>query len=104
MYQIFVYVPEGSVEKLKQNLFDLGVGKFGEYSHCVWQTLGQGQFKPLANSSATIGDINKITQVKEYKLEFYCSSEINLEKVILVLKQTHPYETPAYGVIKLENF
>jgi hypothetical protein len=88
---------------LKDTLFNIGVGKFGKYSHCVWQTDEEGQFKPLSESSPVIGNINQISKVKEIKLEFYCDGSVEISKIISTLKSVHPYETPAYGVVKLEQ-
>ena len=51
MYKISVYVPENSVEKVKQALFDAGAGRIGNYDSCCWQTAGIGQFRPLENSN-----------------------------------------------------
>ena len=101
-YQISFYVPDTHCEKVKQSMFDKGAGKMGNYDSCAWQTLGQGQFKPLKGSTPFLGSKNKIDTVKEIKVEMICSAE-HLETVIQALKSSHPYEVPAYSVIQLES-
>ena len=47
MYKLNYYVPVAAKEETKQALFDMGVGMFDNYEYCSWETLGQGQFKPV---------------------------------------------------------
>ena len=102
MYKICVYVPEKSVEKVKQALFDAGAGKIGHYDCCCWQTAGTGQFRPLENSNPAIGSLGEVEQVNEVKIELVCEGDI-VNPVIQAMKQSHPYEEPAYDVCKLED-
>ena len=102
MYKICVYVPENSVEKVKQALFDAGAGRIGNYDCCCWQTEGIGQFRPLENSNPAIGTLNEVEQVKEVKVELVCADDL-VKSVIQAMKESHPYEEPAYDVWKLED-
>ena len=102
MYKICVYVPENSVEKVKKALFDAGAGRVGNYDSCCWQTAGTGQFRPLENSNPAIGSVNKYEQVKELKIELVCEDDY-VKAAIQAVKQSHPYEEPAYDVWKLED-
>lgn len=102
MYMLCFHVPETHLERVKQAIFEAGAGSIGHYSHCAWQTLGQGQFMPLVGSNAYIGGINKIEQVAEYKVETICD-DTKINDVITALKHAHPYEVPSYQVWKLEN-
>ena len=103
MYKISLYVPESHAEQVKLALFNAGAGKVGHYSHCAWQVKGEGQFMPLIGSNAFIGEINCVEKVTEYMVEMVCSEE-HIDSVIAELKKTHPYETPAYHVIRCEDF
>lgn len=102
-YQLQFYVPESHLMQVKNALFAIGAGRQGEYEQTCWQTLGQGQFCPSSNANPAIGEHNKLTYVNEYKVEMICSNEL-ISRAISVLKQVHPYEEPAYGVIRLETF
>ncbi len=101
-YKLTVYVPENHIENVKQALFDAGAGKQGNYEQCSWQTLGQGQFRPLAKANPVIGERNNLNFVTEYKIEMLCSTTC-LNEVIQALKANHPYEEPAFDIIRLEN-
>lgn len=102
MYKISVYVPESDLETVKKALFDAGAGRIGNYDSCCWQVKGQGQFRPLDGASPTIGRINTIQQVDEYKLELVCSAEYILAAIKAML-EAHPYEKAAYEVIKIQS-
>jgi len=102
-YQISFYVPEKQCEQVKQAMFDAGAGILGNYQECSWQTLGQGQFKPLEGSQPFLGKQGELEKVAEYKVEMICTEE-NIKPVIQALKSSHPYEVPAYFVTKSEDF
>jgi hypothetical protein len=102
MYKISFYVPEQNVDKVKQAMFTAGAGRLGNYDHTAWQTLGTGQFRPLEGSNPSIGESNAVNYVSEYKVEMLCESQV-LSAVIDALKNSHPYETPAFDIIKIEN-
>lgn len=103
MYKICVYVPENSVETVKQALFDAGSGRIGNYDSCCWQTEGIGQFRPLQNSNPTIGSLNEVERVCEVKIELVCADELVIQ-AIQAMKDSHPYEEPAFDVWKLVEF
>lgn len=102
MYMLSFLVPEQSLEAVKNAIFLTGAGTIDAYTHCAWQTLGEGQFMPLVGSNAFIGEINKLEKVAEYKVEIICTEE-QIRNAVTALKQAHPYETPAYQVIKIET-
>ncbi len=103
MYKICVYVPEKHVEKIKQALFDAGAGRIGNYDSCCWQTQGVGQFRPLQNSNPAIGSLNEVERVAEVKIELVCADEL-VKQAIQAMKESHPYEEPAFDVWKLAEF
>ena len=102
MYKIAVYIPDHSLEKVKQAMFDQGAGQLGNYKHCCWQVLGQGQFYSLPNSNPVIGQKGRLETVDEYLVEMVCDDKV-IKSVIKALKQAHPYEEPAYSVYRLED-
>lgn len=97
MYQIIFYVPETHLESVKAALFEAGAGKIGDYDSCAWQTLGQGQFRPLEGSAPYIGQTGQVEQVTEYKVELVCEEGV-LKTAIAAMLAAHPYEEPAYSV------
>lgn len=101
MYMIYFYVPAMHLDVVKNAMFSVGAGSIGHYKHCAWQTLGEGQFMPLAGSNAFIGEIGSLQTVPEYKVEMVCTNE-QIEDAVAALKQAHPYETPAYQVVQFD--
>jgi len=100
MFYLYFYVPESHLEKVKEAIFAAGAGSVGNYSCCAWQIKGEGQYLPMSGSNPFIGQVNKIEHIIEIKVETVCRQE-NLSEVINALKKTHPYETPAYGIIPI---
>ncbi len=97
MYKIVSYVPESHLEAVKAAMFEAGAGNFGDYDCCSWQTLGVGQFRPLAGANPALGEVGKINHVAEYRLEMIVP-ENKLCDVVQAYKAAHPYEVPAYEV------
>jgi structural toxin protein (hemagglutinin/hemolysin) RtxA len=102
MYHLYFYVPKTHLEQVKKAVFAALAGKIGNYSCCAWQTEGKGQYCPLPGSNPYQGVIGQVEYVDEMKVETVCLEEV-LDDVIQALKKAHPYEMPAYGVIKLYN-
>ena len=97
MYRINVYVPTSHVEVVKQALFNAGAGQIGLYDQCCWQTLGQGQFRPLQGSDAFIGEKDQLESISEVKLEMVCAKR-QIKLAVAAMLQAHPYEEVAYDV------
>jgi len=102
MYQIVFYVPVSHLESVKEALFKAGAGKVGDYDSCAWQTLGQGQFRPLEGSAPFIGQAGEVETVDEYRVELVCEKDV-LKAAIVAMIAAHPYEEPAYSVWPLFN-
>jgi len=103
MYKLIFYIPESHLEEVKIALFQVGAGRIDNYDSCCWQVLGEGQFRPLSESNPFIGSLGKIEKIAEYRVEMICADNL-IVQVLRTLKDTHPYETPAYDVIRLEEF
>ncbi|RJX81467.1 YqfO family protein [Pseudomonas sp. LS-2] len=103
MYKLAFFVPPSHVEQVKSALFAAGAGRIGAYDSCSWQVLGRGQFRPLDGSQPFIGQAGEIEQVEEWKVELVVADEL-IQQAVAALKHSHPYETPAYEVWKLESF
>lgn len=102
MFKLCFYVPESHVETVKNALFDAGAGRIGDYEHCAWQVLGQGQFRPLAGSQPFIGSQDTLESVAEYRVEMVCADAV-LKAVVTAFRRAHPYEEPAFDVVRVED-
>lgn len=99
MYKVIVFIPKDHKENVKEAMFEAGAGKIGNYSHCSFETLGHGQFKPGAESDPFLGEKGKIEIVEEFRVEMVVSDE-KISRVIKAMKESHPYEEVAYDVFK----
>jgi len=100
MYLLVIYIPEENLEKVKSAVFSAGGGEIGNYSHCSWQVKGDGQFKPKTGSSPFLGEVNKLEKASEYRLELVCEDKY-IKNVVKAMIKAHPYETPAYHIVKV---
>ncbi|WP_409317701.1 NGG1p interacting factor NIF3 [Pseudomonas sp. KCJK9016] len=103
MYKLAFFVPDSHVEVVKDAVFAAGGGRIGDYDHCAWQVPGSGQFRPLDGSQPFIGEAGRVERVEEWKVELVVDDEL-IRGVVVALKASHPYETPAYEVWRLEDF
>jgi hypothetical protein len=99
MLSLVFYVPESDLEIVKEALFAAGAGRIGNYDRCCWQTKGNGQFRPLPGSNPTIGSHGSVERVEEWKVEMVCDESL-VSAVVAALHAAHPYETPAYHVLR----
>lgn len=102
MYILYFLVPKTHLEVVKNAIFAVGAGRIGNYQHCAWQTLGEGQFMPLPGSNPSIGELNQLEKVPEYKVEIICTEE-QIKEAVQALKKAHPYEIPAYQVVACKD-
>ena len=103
MYKLGFYAPVDHCESVKQAIFATGAGRIGNYDSCCWQVMGHGQFRPLAGADPRIGSIGAIEAVPEYRVELTCNDAV-IRVAVGAMKNAHPYEEPAYDVVKLEEF
>jgi len=102
IYKLVVFVPMSHVEQVKSAIGDAGAGWIGNYSHCSFGAPGVGSFKPLEGSNPHIGDVGKIEEVEEMRLETIVSEKL-LRKVLKAVIASHPYEEVAYDIYQLDN-
>ncbi|UQB42622.1 NGG1p interacting factor NIF3 [Thiomicrospira microaerophila] len=103
MFKLIYFVPVEALDSTKQAVFSAGAGRLGNYEQCAWQTLGLGQFKPCEGASPYLGQAGLLEVVEEYRVETLVNETL-IDAVIRALKLAHPYEEPAYEVVRLEVF
>lgn len=100
MLKLTFFVPEDHAESVKQAVFDAGAGLIGDYEHCAWQYLGTGQFRPMQGANPFLGKVGDLETAPELRVEMVCE-DLCIEAVIKALKSAHPFEEPAYDVIRV---
>ena len=99
MYHLAFYVPSEYADRVKEKIFQAGGGRIGNYDKCSFEYEGRGQFRPLTGSTPFVGEEYRTEIVSEIKVEMVCEEQY-LAGVIKALKESHPYESPAYYVVK----
>jgi dinuclear metal center YbgI/SA1388 family protein len=102
LLKLVTYIPESSLEKVREALFEAGAGVTGNYDKCGFAAPGTGSFRANENSKPFIGEKGKIHFEKEVRFETVLFSHLK-EKVIKALLDIHPYEEVAYDIYNLEN-
>ena len=97
-----IFVPQEYALKIRDQLAKIGVGRIGDYNHCVAITTVQGYFRPLPGANPFNGEIGRIQEVAEAKVEVNCKREL-VSEAINVIRRVHPYEEPLVNVIPLAN-
>lgn len=100
-FKIVVYVPESDADKLREAMGNAGAGVIGNYTHCTFSIKGTGRFKPGEGSNPAIGEVGRLEQVAEERIETVCAEE-KLRDVLRAIKEAHPYEEPATDVYPIE--
>jgi hypothetical protein len=100
-FKIVVYVPEDHADQLREAMGNAGAGKIGNYTHCTFTVKGTGRFKPGEGANPTIGNVGKLEEVAEDRIETVCI-EAKLKQVLKAIENAHPYEVPATDVYPIE--
>lgn len=96
-----VMVPATHVESVKNAMFAAGAGGQGDYTECAFTVTGTGQFHPQAGANPFITH-GELTKVEELRVSMIAPSK-NRGLITRALKESHPYEEPAYEVTALAN-
>ena len=98
--KICVFVPENSLDDVRNAVCRAGAGVIGNYSYCTSASKTTGTFLPNDKANPAIGESGKLEVLSENKLEFICETE-KVKSVILELRKAHPYEEPEIDIFPL---
>lgn len=100
--KLVTYAPKDEAETLRNALFEAGAGHLGNYSHCSFNSFGNGTYKANSHAKPTKGRPGELHIEEE--VEIAVIFQKHLEKPVLqALFNTHSYEEVAYEVITIEN-
>lgn len=101
--KLSVFVPSEHAESLSKALFEAGAGVSGNYDSCCYMSDGRGSFRALDGADPFVGTIGEVHLEPETRLEVILPvwKRASVEAALLAV---HPYETPAYEFIAIENF
>jgi len=96
--KLVVFVPRAEAQRLIDALAAAGAGAIGDYDRCAWTTEGTGTFRPLPGASPAIGEVGRVEQVPETRVEMVVPSS-RRAAVLAALRTAHPYEEPAFDLL-----
>ena len=97
-----IFVPQEYALKIRDELAKIGVGRVGSYDHCLAISSVQGYYRPLPGADPFEGQIGKISETAEFKIEVNCERAL-VNEAMKVIRSVHPYEEPLVNVIPLAN-
>lgn len=100
--KVVCFVPANNLKEVSKAMYDAGAGQIGNYSECSFSVDGVGTFKPTKNANPFEGQIGELSEVEEKRLEVLVSNHA-LPKVIVAMKNAHPYEEVAYEMYSIMN-
>ncbi len=63
---------------------------------------GIGRFLPGDDAHPAIGEVGRLEEVEEERIEVNCADEL-VTDVVAAIRAAHPYEEPAIDVYPLES-
>lgn len=96
---LVAYVPQESTPVVLDALFAAGAGAVGEYRECAFVVAGTGQFRPVGGADPAIGEVGDLTRVAEDRVEVTFPRSVR-DDVLAALRSAHPYEEPAFHVLR----
>ncbi|KAK7417630.1 hypothetical protein QQX98_004451 [Neonectria punicea] len=106
-FTLVFYVPPSGLAACKAAVFNAGAGKYpgpGQYTEACWSSHGTGQFRPGDTANPNIGELGKLEEVPEVRVEVLCVGEDVARKAVADLRTAHPYEEVPCQVYKMEDF
>jgi hypothetical protein len=100
--KLVVFVPAEALDAVRDALFAAGAGRIGDYERCSWYTEGTGTFLGGERTDPTIGERGREERVPELRLETVFAEE-RQDQVVTALRETHPYEEPAFDIYLLAD-
>ena len=100
--KLAVFIPTANAQALREALAKAGAGRIGDYDACSYTTTGEGRFRALAGANPFVGSVGELHVEEEVKVEVVFPESIK-GRVLKAMLTSHPYEEPAYDVIRLER-
>ena len=96
------YVPNAYLDIVLNSLYKAGAGEIGNYSNCSFSAEGEGRYLGNKESNPKFGNKEKLTKTSEILINLIFPSH-RKKKIIESLINSHPYESVAYEITKIEN-
>ncbi|MDE7169820.1 MAG: Nif3-like dinuclear metal center hexameric protein [Mucispirillum sp.] len=102
LYKLSIFVPYDYKDTVFNAVTSAGAGSIGNYSACGFMSEGVGLFTPNEHAVPFIGSHNEKVIADEVKIETVVYQK-DLKRVVKAMMDAHPYEEPAFDIIRLEK-
>jgi dinuclear metal center YbgI/SA1388 family protein len=99
-YKLVTFVPAGDVDRVACALFAAGAGRVGSYTACSFRSDGTGTFFGEPGTHPAVGQAGRLERAAEVRVETVVPIR-RVEAVLRALRETHPYEEPAFDLTVL---
>ncbi len=100
--KLVVFVPPADLDLVSSAAFEAGAGRIGLYDHCSFRMDGTGTFRGGQGSDPTVGQVGRVEQVHEVRLEMVCPPG-KVAELVRAVREAHSYETPAIDVYRMQD-
>lgn len=100
--KLVTFVPTQQSGQVRQALYAAGAGHIGNYDHCSYNLEGNGTFRAGDNCHPYAGKTGTDHTEAETRIEVIIKKK-DEQRIINALRQSHPYEEPAYDIYELKN-
>lgn len=98
--KLVTFVPPAQVDRVAEALSRSGAGVIGDYTQCSFRSPGTGTFFGNESTSPAVGQKQVLQAVTETRLEMLVPTRA-IESCLAALRETHPYEEPAFDLVPL---
>ncbi len=91
-----------TADKLREAIGNAGGGKIGNYTYCSFSVKGIGRFLPTDGAMPAIGQVGRLEEVAEERIEITCDSA-SAKSVVDSIRATHSYEEPVIDIYELKE-
>ena len=102
-FKLVVTVPAEDAQRMRSVIGEAGAGRTasGKYEFASFSSRGIGRFRPLEGAKPFLGEIGRIEEVEEERIETVVGEDL-LENVLAKIREAHPYEEPVIDVLELK--
>lgn len=100
LVKLIVTVPESHADVVRLAIGKTGLDRIGNYGFCSFSVRGVGRFLPLDGAHPVIGEVGKLEEVIEERIEITCKQN-DVAAITTAIRAVHPYEEPAIDVYSL---
>jgi dinuclear metal center YbgI/SA1388 family protein len=98
--KLVTFVPAEKVDVVSQAVFAAGAGHIGKYAACSFRSPGTGTFFGEEGANPVVGQAGRLEEAPELRLETVVPVS-NVPEVVRALRASHPYEEPAFDLVRL---